>query len=262
MSTKKVDIIIGGVQKAGTTALFNYLCDHPELSASSVKETHFFDDEINVDWSAPDYDRYHRFFVGEASKLWFEATPIYAYWPGSLERIKRYNPHVRLIFLFRDPIERAWSHWCMQYARGVDTLDFRSAIRGGRSRLVSHISTPREWRVFSYVERGFYWDQVARILSLFSRQQVLFLPSEELLKQPEPTLHRIAHFLDLSHFRSVARKTANVRPEIPYPSSCAPSDISYLRDIYASGLSRFENLTDIDVSEWLTRSGSRAPLAQ
>jgi hypothetical protein len=260
---KKVDLIIAGVQKAGTTALFRYLLDHPDLTGASTKETHFFDDETAVDWSAPDYDRYHQFFPSDKDEtLWVEATPIYIYWPRSLERIRDYNPDIRLIFLFRDPIERAWSHWCMQYARGIDTLDFESAIRDGRSRLRSHVATPREWRVFSYVERGFYADQVARVRSLFSREQVLFLSSESLRSDPECTLRRITSFLSISPFRSVRVEAANVRAEVPYPSICGPDDIAYLREIYAAGLPHFETLTDIDVSGWLTRTGDQHPMAR
>jgi Sulfotransferase domain len=256
---KKVDLMIAGVQKSGTTALFRYFLGHPDLTGASVKETHFFDDETTVDWSAPDYDRYHKFFPPEKENtLWFEATPIYIYWPRSLERIRDYNPDIRLIFLFRDPIERAWSHWCMQYARGIETLDFQSAIRYGRSRLRSHVATPREWRVFSYVERGFYADQVARVRSLFSREQVLFLPSQCLLRDPDCTLRRITTFLGISPFRSVQAEKVNVRAKVPYPSICRPDDIAYLREIYAAGLSRFETLTDIDVSGWLTRSGEQS----
>jgi hypothetical protein len=256
VSVKKVELIIAGVQKAGSTALFHYFLSHPDLAGASGKEAHFFDDETTVDWSAPDYSQYHKLFLSEKEKkLWFEATPIYIYWPRSLERIRDYNPDIRLIFLFRDPIERAWSHWCMQYARGIETLDFQSAIRCGRARLRSHVATPREWRVFSYVERGFYADQVARVRSLFSREQVLFLSSEYLLRDPECTLSRITTFLGLSPFRSVQAQKVNVRAKVPYPSVCGPDDISYLREIYAAGLSRFETLTDIDVSGWLTRSG-------
>jgi hypothetical protein len=256
---KKVDLMIAGVQKAGTTALFRYFLGHPDLAGASVKETHFFDDETTLDWSAPDYDRYHKFFPLENErKLWFEATPAYIYWPRSLERIRDYNPDVRLILLFRDPIERAWSHWCMQHARGIDTLDFQSAIRRGRSRLRSHVATPREWRVFSYVERGFYADQVAHVRSLFSREQVLFLPSEHLLRDPERTLRGITTFLGISPFRSVQAEKVNVRAKVPYPSICRSDDITYLREIYAAGLSRFETVTDIDASGWLTRSREQA----
>jgi hypothetical protein len=244
------------VQKAGTTALFNYFECHPELAGAPLKETHFFDDETNVDWSDPNYEQYHEFFPAtQTSKLWFEATPIYIFWPRSLERIKEYNPDIKLVFLFRDPIERAWSHWCMEYARGGETLDFQSAIRGGRSRLQAHPINAPEWRVFSYVERGFYLDQITRVLSLFSREQILFLPSEHLLKYPEATLRRVTTFLGVAPFRSVESKRANVRTDIPYPSICRPDDIAYLREIYAPGLSHFEALTKIDVSEWPTRSG-------
>ena len=108
MPTPLVNFIVVGVQKAGTTALFDYLGDSPAVALSKVKEVHFFDDET-VDWSKPDYGPYHAQFESSApAALHGEATPIYLYWPGSLERIAAYNPDIRLIVMLRDPVERAW----------------------------------------------------------------------------------------------------------------------------------------------------------
>src|SRR5215208_3084765 len=96
-ATKRVDLIIAGVQKAGTTALFKLLGSHPDIAPSSRKETHFFEDE-HVDWTAPDYGRYHSFFeLADPEQIWFEATPSYSISPSSLDRIAAYNPDVRLI---------------------------------------------------------------------------------------------------------------------------------------------------------------------
>src|SRR4051812_28315114 len=115
-----VSFLVAGVQKGGTTALFDYLSELPELELPAVKEAHFFDDEQNVDWVAPDYARYHALF-SNPGRTWGEATPIYIYWPNALERIRAYNPAMKLILLFRDPIARAWSQWKMEYARGNET---------------------------------------------------------------------------------------------------------------------------------------------
>ncbi|RYG21799.1 MAG: sulfotransferase, partial [Burkholderiales bacterium] len=111
MPTPLVNFIVVGVQKAGTTALFDYLGDSPAVALSKVKEVHFFDDET-VDWAKPDYGPYHaQFETADPIALRGEATPIYLYWPHSLERIAAYNPDIRLIVMLRDPVERAWSHW-------------------------------------------------------------------------------------------------------------------------------------------------------
>ncbi|HMP62650.1 MAG TPA: hypothetical protein PKA17_06135, partial [Phenylobacterium sp.] len=93
----KVDFMVIGAQKAGTTALFDYLGDVPGIGLSDVKEAHFFDDE-SQDWNAPDYGAYHaRFDLADRERVWGEATPIYLYWPNCLARIAAYNPAVRLI---------------------------------------------------------------------------------------------------------------------------------------------------------------------
>ena len=88
---RKVAFIVAGVQKGGTTALFDYLGEEPALSLAREKEVHFFDDE-DQDWAAPDYGAYHAHFAAPDGRQRGEATPIYLYWPGSLERIAAYNP--------------------------------------------------------------------------------------------------------------------------------------------------------------------------
>ena len=95
-----------GSQKAGTTALFDYLSDDPRLNLSRDKEVHFFDDE-SQDWSSPDYAVYHARFDLTRPGLMGEATPIYVFWPESMERLAAYNPDARLILMLRDPAHRA-----------------------------------------------------------------------------------------------------------------------------------------------------------
>src|SRR5688572_4249341 len=111
----RVTFLIAGVQKGGTTALFDYLGDYPDIVLADAKELHFFDDEAQ-DWSAPDYGAYNARFSDPAGRPCGEATPIYTYWPNSLERIAAYNPAMKLVVMLRDPVERAWSHWRMEYA--------------------------------------------------------------------------------------------------------------------------------------------------
>ena len=237
----RVDFIIAGVQKAGTTALFDYLSGDPNLSLSRVKEVHFFDDET-VDWQDPDYGPYHSQFDWTAPGLKGEATPIYIYWPGSLERIARYNPAVRLIVMLRDPVERAWSHWRMETARGVETHPFGWCIRQGRARLMD--ATP--WghhREFSYVERGFYGEQVERLFGLFGRDQVLFITSEALRSDPNLVLGQVSHFLGAPTPPHVTHREIHVGQEM---AGLETADIAFLRSLYARDLEQLADLTGID----------------
>ena len=122
---------------------------------------HFFDDET-IDWVRPDYERFHKAFKKDGTRQAFDATPIYLFWPSAIERLQAYNPEAKLIFLFRNPIERAFSHWCMEWARKRETLPFDQAIREGRQRVRT---SEKALRTFSYVERGFYGKQVRQLLT-------------------------------------------------------------------------------------------------
>ncbi len=171
------------MQKGGTTALFDYLKDHPDLAMAPEKEVHFFDDEASVDWARPDYAAYHARFDPDRPGLRGEATPIYIYWPGSIERIARYNPRAKLILLFRDPVERAWSHWRMERSRGAEALPFDVCIRQGRSR-VDDPSAPGHHRVHSYVERGFYGAQLTRLYRFFPQSRYSWPPRRNCVAHP------------------------------------------------------------------------------
>lgn len=237
----RIDFIVIGAQKAGTTALYDYLTEEPAITLSKVKEVHFFDDETQ-DWDAPDYGAYHAQFDWDRPALRGEATPIYVYWPDSLERIARYNPAARLILLLRDPVERAWSHWRMEYARGVETRPFSWCVRQGRHRLFEG----EPWgvdREFSYVERGFYGEQVERLFGLFPREQVLIRTAEELRRDPDAVLGAVNAFLGLPPPAPRAPREVHVGRDMDYGGDLSAEDTAFLTEIYRPDQERLEALT-------------------
>jgi hypothetical protein len=239
----RVDFLIAGVQKGGTTALFDYLGDYGDIALSHDKELHFFDDDAR-DWPAPDYGAYHARFPDPAGRPCGEATPIYSYWPNCLERIAAYNPHIKLILVLRDPVERAWSHWRMEYARGAETQPFAWCVRQGRQRLFQ----AEPWghhREFSYVERGFYAEQVERAFALFPRPQVLITTSDALRGDPITTLDQVRAFLGLAAAPTPAPRETHVGREMDYPSELTRADIDHLRGVYAADAERLAALTGI-----------------
>lgn len=247
-----VSFLIAGVQKGGTSALFDYLRDSPAVRMPAVKEAHFFDDET-VDWSAPDPTAYHRLF-GDGDGLWGEATPIYLYWPNSLERIARYNPAMKIVVLFRDPIQRAWSHWKMEYAKRKECEPFAWCIREGRARLAdADPQAPGHHRVFSYVERGLYARQTERLFALFPREQCLLLRSEDLRDDPAPQLARLSAFLGIPALPSTSKRVVHVARSIDYPSRLTLEDQHLLADIYLQEMKRFESISGIDASLWTSK---------
>jgi Sulfotransferase domain len=248
---ERVAFIIAGVQKAGTTALFDYLGDEAALVLSREKEVHFFDDDAR-DWATPEYGAYHAHFPPPDGRPRGEATPIYLYWPNSLERIAAYNPAMKLIAVLRDPVTRAWSHWKMEYARGVETHPFAWCIREGRQRLfaadAARPDDTKPWgfdREVSYVERGFYGEQIGRLYSLFPRDQVLLLTSEGLRTDPGAALTDVRSFLGLPKGGRPVAREAHVGREMDYGADLTAQDVAHLRDVYARDAARLADLTGL-----------------
>jgi Sulfotransferase domain len=250
MHQKLVKMIVAGVQKGGTTSLFRYLQGHPQLRAPEQKELHFFDDE-SIDWNKPNYQILHSAFGGaNLTGKAFEATPIYIFWPSALLRIKSYNPQMKLIFLFRDPIERAWSNWKMEIIRGRENLPFDIAIRDGRKRLESCDVRDRPWRLFSYLERGFFSSQVQTALELFPRRQLLFLRSNDLKLDHQNTLNSIADFLEIDQFPDLPARLDHRTKPVNYRLDAA--DVEFLRTLFYHDVMEFQRLTELRVSDWPT----------
>jgi hypothetical protein len=236
----RVTFLIAGVQKGGTTALFDYLGDYGDVALSDVKEVHFFDDEAQ-DWAAPDLAHYHARFPTPDGRPCGEATPIYTYWPGSLERIRAYNPAMKLVVVLRDPVQRAWSHWRMEHVRGVETQPFAWCVRAGRQRLFD----AEPWghhREYSYVERGFYGEQAERLLTLFPRDQLLFLKSDDLRAEPAAALAAVRGFLGLPAAAAPAPRESHVGDDA---GAVPPEDAAHLRAVYAADAERLAALTGL-----------------
>lgn len=249
----RVNVFVAGAQKSGTTALFTYLREHPQLITSEVKELHYFDDEA-LDWQRTDHTSYHSNFPvctdGQGERLAIDVTPIYSFWPGAMTRIRAYNPSARIILIHRDPIERAYSHWNMERSRGDENLPFSEAIRQGRERLTGLEPADDRWRIFSYVERGFYARQLENVLSLFPKTQVLTLTSGLLSKNPSGTLGKISDFLGIGRFPDTAPRREHVgRSDWP---PATRDDVSFLRSIFEQDTRHFAALTGLPVKDWPT----------
>src|SRR6266700_2176906 len=135
----KLDFILAGAQKCGTTALHYFLQKHPRITMGDQQEMHFFDDDDL--FSVPvNYELLHRHFprLARSTLLRYatarraiagDCTPSYLYWKPTAERIWSYNPQIKLLVLLRNPVERAFAHWNMQRFKGREPLDFFDAVK-------------------------------------------------------------------------------------------------------------------------------------
>jgi hypothetical protein len=248
----RVGFLIAGVQKGGTSTLYRLLKLNPEVGLSSVKEVCFFDEEDKVDWSSPCYDYYHSFFPRRReARIFGEATPIYIYWPSALERVRHYNAAMKLILLFRDPISRAYSAWCHQRRRKREPLSFSEAIRAGRTRIADSRDIAN--RYFSYVERGFYADQLARARAHFPPENILALDCQQLSTDPCGLLKRVSRFLGVAApVDKIEAIQVNARPENASGERITTDDVAFLADIFAPDLESFAGLIDFSIEYWPT----------
>jgi len=256
MPAAVIDLFIAGVQKGGTTALHRFLARHPDITMSSPKELHVFDPEPQTLIGAacnPSTAELARWFGPPDHRLLGEATPIYTYWPGSVERIRAHNPKARIIMLLRHPSFRAHSHWRMEFTRARDSFDFERAIGPeGRARVGQ--APGGAHRVFSYVERGFYAQQVAHLQTHFPPDQLLFLCTEDLWNKPSETLCRIEDFLGLAPHRTPDAFYPGHEYVVPLDSR-ALGEMSvaarvWLDSLYHDDIAATARLTGIDLSDW------------
>jgi hypothetical protein len=198
------DFLVLGAQKAGTTALYEYLRRHPQITGPSWKEVSFFDRH----WA-----RGERWYRGNfpnlartREKLVGEASPSYVFHPLAPQRVQEVVPDARLIVLVRNPVDRALSQYNHEAALGREPLPFEEALdaeeerlRGEQERMAADPRYfSREWWSHTYQARGRYAEQLERWLAVFPREQLLILPTDDLGSDPAQAHAQVLEFLGAS----------------------------------------------------------------
>jgi hypothetical protein len=200
------DFIIIGAPKAGTTALYRYLGTHPDIYMTPVKEPRY----MAFPGRRPDYrgnaarafnnavvwrsEEYSRLFDGRRhEKAAGEASPLYLWSEEAPQTMLRLVPHAKLIAILRDPVSRAYSHFCHNRRLGREPhAAFRAALDAEADRIADG------WNPnFEYRGRGLFGRQIARYLDRFPREQLLILLQDDLKKRPAETLASVCRFVDV-----------------------------------------------------------------
>lgn len=207
----------------------------------------FFDDERQFAGQAPDYDAYQRCFApSHDGQVLGEATPTYMFWDAAPERIRAYNPRMKLLLVLRNPIARAFSHWHMEQARGRESMDFGEVIRTEGRRMQD--APQQQRRTYSYVARGFYSRQILRLWSLFPRHQTLIIRNKTLLDAHRDVLALISRFLAIEPFPETGALTA-------FAQACrihmAERDRAFLCTIFREEIKHLERLLGWDCANWM-----------
>jgi hypothetical protein len=222
--------ILVGAQRAGTTSLYRALISHPLIhSANYHKGVNYFDVNYHRDFSwyqghfptAAHLRRTGPADLGEP--ITFEASGYYMFHPRAPERIARHLPNVRILAMLRDPVERAYSAWKHELARGFETEQFERALDLEDERLAGQVDRMRadngyqsfDHRHHAYLRRGHYADQLVELRRHFPAEQIHVIESEAFFERPETTYPGVLDFLGLPQVLPDRFDRWNGRPSSP-----------------------------------------------
>jgi hypothetical protein len=266
------DFLIIGAQRAGTTSLYRYLVEHPDIApAMPSKGVHYFDTQFHKSsaWYKGHFPtvlaaRYVKFRRG-VDLLTGEASPYYLFHPAVPRRVAEALPDVKLIVLLRNPVDRAYSHYANEAARGFETLSFEEALEQEPSRLEGEAekleANPRynsfAHQHYSYLARGLYRAQLERWHAFFAPDQLHIASSEHFWADPEEVLGEVQDFLGVERRPLGAYQKYNARNRQPLP----PAVRGRLEEFFAEpNRLLFENL-GVDFGWNRHLDGTRPPLA-
>ena len=195
----KVDFFIVGAPKAGTTSLYHYLNEHPQVEMSSQKEPDYFSDKaINEQGMyygknrVNTLDKYESLFAQKESVVYGECSVSYLFYDNVAEAIKKYNPNAKIIIMLRNPIERAFSHYLMDYRLGLVSESFEDIIAKKSKHKNAHLFYQQ------YIEVSNYSRQIQRYLDFFEKENILFIDYEDFKKNVSKTVDKAYNFLNIS----------------------------------------------------------------
>lgn len=221
MQKKWPNLFIVGAAKSGTTSLYHYLRQHPDVFMPSYKEPHFFSQvkpkpelEVFLKHISSETD-YLELFEKTSAKIIGEASTSYLWDKETPQRIKGVAPDAKIIIMLRQPVERAFSHYLNNVREAYEKRDFHQAI------LEDLQATQKGWGISSlYVDLGYYCEQVERYLKVFGKNvHVIFF--EEFTKDIPVHVEQVFKFLEIDP--SYASK---VEPEVRNPYARPSSGLS------------------------------------
>ena len=231
----KPNCLILGSAKCGTTSLYHYLKQHPDICFSKPKEPVFFEAEYELGMEYY-WQTYFAHWAGE--QVVGEARQRNMYLPFVAERIAQSVPDAKLIIILRNPVERAFSHWLGRYRSGKESLPFAEAILHDLDRIKQGFNFEGEvgarlWKdsmvpagspkgkansalFATYVDSGYYSDQIKRYLKLFNPQQMRILFLDDLVRDPHAVIQSLFDFLGVdASFRAHDIEPQNVTAQKP-----------------------------------------------
>jgi hypothetical protein len=257
------NFIILGAAKAGTTALYHYLKQHPDIYMSPLKETNYFAlagealdfcgpgdaDYVNC-MSITTPEAYRAQFDGvQGEKAVGEASPLYLYNPRAAQRIKDAVPDTKLLAILRNPVDRAYSAFLHLVRDNRETTrDFATALSLENERIEANFE-----HIWHYISMGRYYEQVKRYYDRFDGEQIKVSLYVDLRTEPQRVLRETFEFLGLDS--NFAPDTQTRYNEASLPLDQRPPLLTEVRQRLQNELRddilKLQDLIGRDLSHWL-----------
>ncbi len=212
-----INLFIVGAAKSGTTSLYNYLNQHPEVYFPKVKEPNFYsniDSEDPMAYKHPkegvfyhnkiirNKEVYYSLYKNSANyKIIGDASPSYLWDIDSAKRIYTDFPQSKIIIMLRNPVFRTFSHYLMNIRSGVEKeSDFLVALKRDKK------TEPKVWgdgKVLLYEELGMYYNQVQTYFDLFNKKNIKVIIYEEFFQNTDKGLLEICEFLKIEKVTTI-----------------------------------------------------------
>jgi hypothetical protein len=192
---KLPNFLIVGVPKAGTTSLYYWLKQHPEVFMSPIKEPHFFSQIGNEDHITK-WEDYIKLFIGanDYKAVGEASTSYFHFYKKSIPLIKQYLGDIKILVILRNPIERAWSHYLFYRKIGFEENTNLNFIFSESYK----IKNPKNsWGIKNpYLFHSFYYEPLKEFLKNFSEVKVLLY--DDLKNHPLKLIREVYKFLEVN----------------------------------------------------------------
>lgn len=217
------NFLVIGAEKSATTWLYKRLKEHPDIFMPDTKEIHFFN-KYNSNFKEKDNYKnlgikWYKFFFKDCDeeKAVGEATPMYLCDKFAPERIKKTIPNVKLIAILRNPIDRAYSHYCMAKAKNHTNLAFKKIVNK---------------KADKFIKRGLYYQQLKKYYQYFNKEDILIILMQDIIENENEVLKTVCDFLDVKASFKFNDKGTSENSFCEYRSPLLLNIISFITDFF------------------------------
>ncbi len=204
MDKRSPNFLICGAAAGGTSFLSAGMMDHPEiyLPKKMRPEPHYF-------YKSWEYEKPFNYYIDtyfkdvKDEKAIGERSSSYMFGPEVAERMHKHLPDIKLIFMIRNPIERAWGNYRYTVIEGLEELSFWDVLQKEEERIKAQTGIWAEIQPHNYTGRGLYHKMLSKFLEYFPKEQMLMLKSETFGKDLQNDFKRVFRFLGVSEDHKV-----------------------------------------------------------